>query len=790
MQQLTGHGEKSKSLMPIWPRTSGFSASSRTSGFWKRVRSSGHFWPILLILASVLAGNSLYILHFLDPNPINYLSGIGSISTGGVIAGSTAADPNNGFTAQAFGHLVAVDWIHGHIPWWNPFEGLGSPLAGEMQAGAFFPTTMLLLLSNGQVYAHAIVEAIAGISTYLLLAKVGVGRLASLGGGIAFTLNGTYSWFSHAPTAPVAFLPLLLLGVEYGTSTSSLEARKGWRIIALALALSIYAGFPETAYIDGILAGIWCLVRALQSPGSRWRFIFTIGKGVSVGLLLAAPVIVAFADYLPQAFVGAHNGTFASSSLPHVAAAQNVAPYLFGSINMFSSADHSGTLTLIWGNVGGYLTASICVLALIGLYDKRFRLLKAALLIWIVFALGRTYGITPFTHIINALPGMGDVAFYRYSDPSWEFAAVILGAFGIDDLMKGRVRQWWLVLCLATGLGGVGVAFLGTRSLLRALDGVSHDDVWAHGSLVWAIATIALIGFVAFSLSGRLRGVLLVSIVSLDALAMFIIPQLSAPRSAAVDTAPVSFLQHHLGQYRFYTLGPIAPNYGSYFGLSSLSTNDLPVPKLWAHYMTNDLDTNANPIVFNGVERNNPSGPSAIQEFEAHLGAFENSGVKYLLIASGATVPTLARGQQLRLVFSDTTTQIYQLPAPRPIFTTTSNDCVVTYLNVNAVHVDCPTTQVLVRRELYMKGWTASVNGAATSVSQSAAVFQKLAIPSGRSTIVFNFTPPHTDLAWYGCLVSVGCLVIPSIRRRRSRSRRPTHAAPRTDLSLRSVHGT
>ena len=44
---------------------------------------------------------------------------------------------------QALGHLVATDWFSGHVPWWNPYEGLGVPLAGDMQSGAFFPPTLL-----------------------------------------------------------------------------------------------------------------------------------------------------------------------------------------------------------------------------------------------------------------------------------------------------------------------------------------------------------------------------------------------------------------------------------------------------------------------------------------------------------------------------------------------------------------------------------------------------------------------------------------------------------------------
>jgi hypothetical protein len=37
----------------------------------------------------------------------------------------------SGWTSQALGHLAALDWLHGTVPWWNPFEGLGAPLIWE-----------------------------------------------------------------------------------------------------------------------------------------------------------------------------------------------------------------------------------------------------------------------------------------------------------------------------------------------------------------------------------------------------------------------------------------------------------------------------------------------------------------------------------------------------------------------------------------------------------------------------------------------------------------------------------
>ena len=238
------------------------SRRAAVGSLWRdeRVRS------ILLIGLIVMLANSAYLFHVFNPNPINQVSGLGTISQAGPLPGQNNIDPNIGFTAQALGHLAAVDWLHGHIPWWNPYEGVGAPLAGEMQAAAFFPLNAFNLLANGQIYFRLTLEVVTGIGTYLLLRRFTRSNMPAVVGGIAFALNGTFSWMFHAPGNPIAFLPFLLLGVEWAREGAIDGHRKGWVIIALALALSLYAGFPEVAFIDGLLAILWFAVRAVGVP--------------------------------------------------------------------------------------------------------------------------------------------------------------------------------------------------------------------------------------------------------------------------------------------------------------------------------------------------------------------------------------------------------------------------------------------------------------------------------------------------------------------------------------------
>src|SRR6476646_4436481 len=92
--------------------------------------------PVVLMAAVVVCAHLPYLLGLFDPNPTKAFSGLTSGIQPGLLPGYDTIDPNTGFTSQAFSHLAATDWLHGVVPWWNPTEGIGSPLAGDMKGMA------------------------------------------------------------------------------------------------------------------------------------------------------------------------------------------------------------------------------------------------------------------------------------------------------------------------------------------------------------------------------------------------------------------------------------------------------------------------------------------------------------------------------------------------------------------------------------------------------------------------------------------------------------------------------
>lgn len=766
--------------------------------FIRALLRGAHFAPLLVITLVVIAGNALYLFHVFNPNPVNTLSSLQISQTKGLTGGLYYIDPNIGFTAQALGHRAALNVLGLHNIWWNPYEGLGTPLAGEMNSAALFPPNLLLALSTGQLYFHMLLELTAGISTYFLCQRLKLSKVVSTVAGGAFALNGTFAWLFHSAGNPVAFLPMLLLGVEL-----CLDPSRRWRgqvVIALSLALSLYAGFPESAFLDGLLVILWVLVRAIAARRNNWRdFVLRVGTGTVAGLLIAAPILVAFLDYLKHAQIGGHSGVFANYSEPGSSAPPFLIPYVYGSIFGYYGQNPGGPLTVFWDSAGGYFTPALCALAIVGTLGKRERALRLALAAWVLAGLARTFGISPFVGLFNLIPGVKTTAFFRYAPASWELSVILLAAFGLSDLIGGA-RRVKILAAAGIVLVAIGYAYNAAQPALKSAPGAA-DSRLSVACTVWGAVVLAAVSLVVILRSRRSeqftiqRSLVLSGIVVIDVLAMFVIPQLAAPRRASLDYGPVNFLRAHLGTSRFFTIGPLSPDYGSYYGLASVNVNDLPTPTLYARYITKQLNHNASPITFTGVDELDFAGPSYEEEFLVHIDAYRNIAVKYLLAPAGAQVGPAPDGTVLPVVYSDPKVEILYLPGSVPYFE--GSGCEFSDPSWNGVDVDCRQPTSVVRRELYMPGWGASINGHSLNVREVGNLFQEVSLPAGKGTLKFQFSPPHIRLAFAAFAVGVAFLFYPLLlrvwwrldsRRRtssRGESRAGEHAPSVSDAAVR-----
>src|ERR1019366_7638917 len=88
-------------------------------------------------------------------------------------------------------------------------------------------------------------------------------------------------------------------------------------------------------------------------------------------------------------------------------------------------------------------------------------------------------------------------AFFRYADPSWELAAVVLAALGIDDIARRVTRRRVLIVSVATtGLIATWAALTAWPLLSHSFTPsgqTEHRHDYPVGSLIGAGIALALL---------------------------------------------------------------------------------------------------------------------------------------------------------------------------------------------------------------------------------------------------------------------------------------------------------
>jgi hypothetical protein len=695
---------------------------------------------VVLIVLAVLAGNVLYVTGVSNSDPIWWTS---SISHGlcHIACGHSSIDPNVGALTQSLGYRAAVDLLHGHFPWWNYFEGLGQPLAGEMQSAALFPFTLLLAMPAGLVWMHIVLEVIAGVSTYFFARRLSIPVLAATVAGMLFALNGTFAWIANTVVNPLPFLPMLLLGVEMILSRSTNDTKRGWYLAALALALSLYSGFPEGAFFDAIFCGVWALVRLYSVPKEfRLRALRRLGLAGVVGVVLALPILVPFLDFLKVAYVGAHSSAvLGQEHLSTTAIPMFFNPYIYGTI--FSNPHAAG----LWDTIGGYFTVSVAVLAIVGLFGSRLRALRIFLALWIVAGLSGAFDLLGTRALWNFIPLVDTSAFARYIISSCDFALIMLAVLGLSELTQSvRAKRLFTGSSIAMGL----VLIAGYVSARHINGGLTHDVKVRIFLLV--LTLIPLIAVVALLVLGRLTRFAwmpwLVAVVMVgESLIFFAVPTGEAPKTLTIDYAPIQYLQVHQGEERYLDLRVLFPNWGSVFGINSLSAIDLPFPKAFRTFIQAHLYPGLHPSNEFLVKGAATDIVTQEEELVAHFTSYEDASVKYLLAPSALRLMPQLTALGVKPVFHDATATIYELPNPRSFF---SSSCSIASPSDNLAYANCSTSgATLLRTELSMKGWTVTVNGRPARVTTISGVYQRVDLPDGRSVVRYSFRPPHEDLA-------------------------------------------
>jgi hypothetical protein len=114
----------------------------------------------------------------------------------------------------------------------------------------------------------------------------------------------------------------------------------------------------------------------------------------------------------------------------------------------------------------------------------------------------------------------------------------------------------------------------------------------------------------------------------------------------------------------------------------------------------------------------------------------------------------------LRKFYADSVMDIWELPNPAPYFQVIQGGpCTLLTMRREDVAADCVASATLVRRELYMPGWRAMVNGSAPEAVRQNGLFQSVTLPLGHSQVRYHFEPPYVRFGWAASVIGIAGLI-------------------------------
>lgn len=675
-----------------------------------------------------------------------------------------------------------LDWRlvhHGELPLWNSLSGTGLPQMFNFESAPLSLATIvgyLAPLSASFLVTVAAKLFIAGTGTYVCCRLLGAGPVAAAFGGTTFMLSGAFAgWLGWSVGGPVAWAGWITAGVILAYRSRA-QVRQVL-LLAVAVAFSIYAGFPESYVLLAIGLGVVVVVTGVVTLAVDRRLrVAGIGRivaGVVAGAALSAPLLLPGVSLLSGS---ARNGKDAATGIPLHAATLLFAQgfyglpidgsYWFGPVNYFETAAYVGVIAMVLAAVAALVWWRRPVV--VGLAASAV----AGLLV--VYDLGSG---APVQHLLSNL-GLSAVALQRMQSV-FEFALAVLAGLGLEvAATRWRERRVQVVLLAASAAVLAVLAALWSKVdtarapvVTPSTPSVAALESLRRSSLIWPSASIALVVVLvlAAALLGRRTGRRgaaaagrAAAVVLLAAQSAFLLFAGVGINSYAHDAYPVTpavaELQSVVGSslvgldgantncatgarsastcgVRYWLGVGFYPEMNIAYGIDELGMHDPTIPQRYF---------DAWPV------------PDADQVTPVNLNLFAPSvdtvalarryGVAYVLAEPGRPAPA-----GMRLVATIAGEGLYAVPGAARFSFVGRNGKAVAGARVTSiahpgdaryvigVHVGQATTLAL--RVTDVTGWHATADGKTLSVRRYDGAFMSVEVPAGTRTVVLRYWP-------------------------------------------------
>ena len=756
--------------------------------------------PDVLGIAWVLAAGVAVLVpalvHGIYLGPTDILSTVGlTAQHGTVVHNPTLRDQI----------AVFIPWIdqawtqvhHGQLPLWNPYTGLGMPLAFSWQSASFgFPTLIGYLVPVQFAFTAGlfVIVVVSGTGAYVFARMLRLGVLASAFVGTVFVLSGPISSQLGWPMASV----MSWAGWLFASALLVVRGRRRARSIcafAVVLALAIYAGHPEVTILLLVALGIYLFVVLVQraprlgASGPIVRPVVDLIIGSLAGVALAAPLVLPGVQLIRGSVASTTH--YGSITTPDHGALQLLfqgfdglpisGSHWFGSLSYQSTAAYFGVIALA------------LVLVAVG---TRWRRPEVSGLAIVSVVMASLVLLPAIPTAVNDLPFAGTAYLTRAFMPM-AFGLSVLAGIGLDALVRdhaqARVRRW--------ALGGFALVVV--VLIVVWLFGRGHlppdETRIREASFLWPVvcAVVGLTVLAGLSLkirknsgSAQIRAAHVAGGILLACETAFLVaagaPLWSSSSQGLGPTPAVVSLQKAVGT--------------SLVGLgteSCVASELFDAPELGILPEANDVfqihqlaiyDPIA-PIAYYTVWRKvtgQAGGNSYFEQFcpvVTTVAVAREFGVKYVLESHGTKGPVgslfveTVGDEELYRIPDAAPATMSSAPTGQPLPPDTANGTPVAVHHPDpgtwSIVTDLTTPQVLRLRITDVPGWHATIDGRPLALQPFSRVMLQARIPPGRHTVVVRYWPTAFTVGLVLAGISVAGLAVALlsdiVRRRRKR---------------------
>ena len=536
--------------------------------------------------------------------------------------------------------VVREQMLSGQLPLWNPFEWGGTTLVGNMQSGVFFPLNWLhvvLGFDYGWGALAAVKVLVAGLGTYALSKELGSGRGGALVGGAVYMLSGPLMvWLQYPLSSAFALFPWLLLATTRVCRRGTPGSVAG---VALAVALTVLAGHPESAFISVSATTVYLLAliafdrTAHPGPGRSLRVAARWAGGTLLGAALAAVSLLPFLSALGSSVTLTDRGDLVRPDAPSLFYLLHYAmPGLLG--------DGEPNLYGRWPF--GYFGLPALVLALVALSRYRHKPAARAISVMTAVTLMTMYRLPPVSWLLDHVQPWSTV---YWAPERIYFVLALAGAVGAGAGFTALARRPLPLGRVVAVTGAVGVtiaigfALAEASSELGAPASVKRESIVVTGLLLLAAGAV-------LAAPGRMRSrpalgiglaVVVLSLVGFQNLNVILPPEEAHPSTpdaiAALQNQPHPF---RIGTIRDRPDAPVMlANTAALYGLESIEGYDFPLSERWSDFQTRVLE-------FGGGAGFPELRRAGTPPRGAALAALRMMNVRYYLAAPGTASPAPA----------------------------------------------------------------------------------------------------------------------------------------------------